>query len=137
MSLVRLLVAGAVGGFASIFTSWLVTGALFHRYQRLTPDTWRPEGPAQYALISLVQVLSGAAVGLLWYVTGGPAHAAASAWVARGLLFGGVLWLATACPYHLVSAVYVRLHRGVTVGLLLDSLAGLLLVGVACAWAAG
>jgi len=136
MSLARVLVAGAVGGFASVFSSWLVTGTVFHRYQRLTPETWRPEGPTQYALSSLLLVLAGVAVGLLFYLTGGPLGGDAHAWVARGLLFGSVVWLAAACPIHLMNAIYVRLHRGVTIGLLLDSLVGLLLIGVACAWAA-
>lgn len=136
MSLMRMLVAGAVGGVASIFTSWLITGTLFHRYQRLTPDTWRPEGPREYGLSSLVQVAAGIAVGLLYYVTGGPTHLEPQAWLARGVLFGAVVWLAAACPIHAMSAIFVRLHRGVVVGLLLDSLAALCLVGLACAWAA-
>jgi hypothetical protein len=46
MPIIRAVVAGAVAGMVSIFTSWLITGVLFHRYQRLTPATWRPEGPA-------------------------------------------------------------------------------------------
>jgi hypothetical protein len=41
-----------------------------------------------------------------------------------------------ACPTHLINAVYVKIHRGVVTGLLLDSLVGLLIVGCACAWAA-
>ena len=136
MSLGRLLIAGGVGGLVSVFTSWLIIGALFHRYQRLTPDTWRPEGPAQYATSSLVQVLAGAAFGLLWYVTGGASAVIQTGWLARGLAFGAVVWLAVACPIHLISAVYVRLHKGHVAGALLDSLVGLLVVGCACAWAA-
>jgi hypothetical protein len=136
MTLMRMLIAGAVGGFASIFTSWLITGTLFHRYQRLTPDTWRPEGSREYALSSLVLLAAGVAFGLLFYVTGGPARIGPQAWLGRGLLFGGTVWLAAACPVHATSAIFVRLHRGVVMGLLLDSLVGLLLVGVACAWAA-
>ena len=74
LTLARLMLAGAIGGFLSIFTSWLITGALFHKYQRLTPDTWRPEGPTQYTLSSVVQMLGGALVGLLYFATGRPAQ---------------------------------------------------------------
>jgi hypothetical protein len=136
MSLMRVVIAGAAGGVLSIFTSWLITGYLFHDYQRRTPETWRAEGPKQYALSSVVQVLAGAAVGLLFFATGGPSHLVARGWVVTGVLFGLLAWLALACPVVVTSAVYVRFHRGVVVGLLLDSLVGVLLVSSACAWAA-
>jgi len=134
MSLVRLLLAGAVGGFVSIFTGWLIIGNLFHRYQRLTPETWRPEGPKQYAMSSIVQVLAGAAVGLLFFVTGGAPSLAQVGWLTRGLVFGSAVWLAVACPIHLVTAIYVKLHKGHVVGALLDSLVGLAITGCACAF---
>ena len=136
MSLLREVIAGAVGGFLSIFTSWLMTGYVFHKYQRLTPETWRPEGPREYATSSVIQVLGGAAVGLLYFATGGASRVGATSWLAGGLLFGGLAWLAVACPSQVVTAVYVKLHRGVVVGGLLDSLLGLFVVGCACAWAA-
>ena len=90
MSLAKIVIAGAAGGVLSIFTSWFITGMLFHKFQRLTPDTWRPEGPAQYALSSVIQVCQGAVVGLLMFVTGGLAAMATSSWLARGMVFGGV-----------------------------------------------
>jgi hypothetical protein len=136
MVLARIMIAGVVGGVISIFTSWLITGYLFHEYQRHTPETWRPEGVRQYALSSLVQVLAGAPVGLLYFVTGGPARAAQQGWLMSGGSFGLFAWLGFACPVVLISAVYVRQHAGVTIGLLLDSLVGVLLVSTACAWAA-
>ena len=134
--MVRIVIAGAAGGFVSIFTSWAITGSLFHGFQKLTPETWRPEGPKQYALSSVVQILAGAAVGLLYFATGGVARLGATSWLSSGLLFGSLTWLAAACPVHTINAVYVKLHRGVVAGLLLDSLVGLLIVGCACAWAA-
>ncbi len=136
MSLMRIVMASASGGVLSIFTSWLITAYLFHGYQRLTPETWRPEGPRQYALSSVVQVLGGAAVGLLFFATGGLSHLAVSGWLGTGVVFGLLAWLALVCPVAVTNAVYVRLHRGVVVGLLLDSLVGVLLVSSACAWAA-
>ncbi len=136
MSLMRVVIAGAVGGFLSIFTSWLVTGYLFHGYQRRTPEAWRPEGPKQYATSSIIQVLGGAAVGLLWFATGGAGRLGTTSWLLGGVLFGGLAWLAVACPIHVTTAVYVKVHRGVVAGLLLDSLLALCVVGCACAWGA-
>ena len=136
LTLARLMLAGAIGGFLSIFTSWLITGALFHKYQRLTPATWRPEGPTQYTLSSVVQMLGGTLVGLLYFATGGPARLLTANWLATGLVFGGLLWLAVAAPIHVIFAVYVKLHPRFVVGALLDSLVGLMIVSAACAWAA-
>jgi len=135
MDLIRLVIAGAVGGFLSIFTSWLITGHVFHRFQRLTPETWRPEGPKQYALSTLMQTLEGAAVGVFFYATGGISTAGPGGWLVRGFLFGGLGWLALVCPTILGSAIYVRLHRGVVAGLLLDSLLAVLFMSWGCAWA--
>jgi hypothetical protein len=134
--MLRIVIAGAAGGFVSIFSSWAITGSLCHRFQKLTPETWRPEGPTQYTLSSVIQILAGAAVGFLYFATGGVARLGATSWLASGLLFGFLTWLAVACPVHAINAVYVKLHRGVVTGLLLDSLIGLLIVGCACAWAA-
>jgi hypothetical protein len=136
MSLMRLVIAGAVGGFLSIFTSWLITGNLFHRYQRLTPETWRPEGPKQYGLSSVLQILQGAALGVLFFATGGMSALPGAAWPLRGLVFGALAWLALACPVILGTAIYVKLHRGVVVGLLLDSVVAVQLMSWAAAWAA-
>ncbi len=136
MSLIRIMMVGAGGGVLSIFTSWLITGYLFHGYQRLTPETWRPEGVTQYALSSVVQVFGGAAIGLLFFATGGVSHIAVHGWLGTGVLFGFLAWLALVCPVVVTNAVYVRLHRGVVAGLILDSLVGVLLISTACAWAA-
>ena len=56
------IVPGFIAGIVSIFTSWFWMGLVFHRYQRATPETWRPEGPRNYALSSLVRVLSAIAI---------------------------------------------------------------------------
>ena len=133
-SVARVMAAGAVGGFISIFTSWLFMGALFHSYQRLTPATWRPEGPRQYTLSSVVQILAGAAVGFLFHATGAALHAS-DGWVAAGLMFGTLLWIGVAAPGQLINGIYVNVDRRVIVGGLLDSLVQLLIVGCCCAWA--
>jgi hypothetical protein len=135
MSLARVVVAGAVGGALSIVTSRLVTGVLFHRFQAFTPATWRREGPGQYLASSVLAVAAGAVVGLLFVATGGADGLGLTSWLARGLMFGFLLWLAVAVPSLVGTALYVNLHRGVVVGLLLDSLVGLALVSGACAWA--
>ena len=135
MSLTRLVVAGAVGGGLSVFSSGIITGWLFHRYQSLTPETWRREGPVQYTLSGLLAIFSGAMVGLFYFVTDGVDPIIVTGWAASGLVFGFLLWLAVSLPSIVGSALYINLHRGVVAGLLLDSLVAQLLMGLACGWA--
>jgi hypothetical protein len=130
-----LVLFGALGGVIAIFTSWLITGFLFHRFQAETPGTWRPEGPRQYAAASALDVFAGAAIGLLYWHTGGVHIGGGAGWLFRGALFGVLAWLALALPVILSMATFVYLHRGVVVGLLLDWLAVALLASIACAWA--
>src|ERR1019366_7338447 len=99
----RIVTAGAAGGVISIFTSWFLTGYLFHAFQRLTPETWRAEGPKQYALSSITQVFAGAALGVLYFATGGVSHLGTGGWLVSGVAFGLVAWTALACPVILIN----------------------------------
>ena len=127
----RLIVAGAIGGLTSVMTSWFFMGFAFHKYQKLTPGTWRPEGPLHYALASFFQTFAGAMFGMLYYMTGGLRFGPIDP-IQRGLLFGFLFWLGAALPSTAINAVFVKYHPAVVVGNLLDKLAMLLLIGLAC-----
>ena len=71
MILLRVLVAGAAAGVASVFTSWGITGCAFHRFQRRTPDTWRREGLASYAVSSALNVVACVGIALLFALSPG------------------------------------------------------------------
>lgn len=135
MPLTKILLAGTVAGVAGILTSWLVTGMAFHPYQRLTPATWRTsEGPRQYALASGTTVLAALMIALFFSLTGGVTAFGGAGWVANGLLFGLLCWAALGAPVLCSLALFVNVHRGVVVGLLLDWLLVGLLAGLAAAW---
>ena len=73
-------------------TSWLVTGIVFHPYQRRTPATWpATEGPRQYALAGATTLLAALLIALLFSLTGGLAALAGDSWVLNGVLFLGRL----------------------------------------------
>lgn len=135
MNFTRVVQAGVVAGIVSIFTSWLITGTIFHKYQRLTPDTWRPEGPAQYAMSSALNVVECVGIALLLAWSSAFPGMQAHGWAGRGVLFGLVCWCALLLPATLVQAVYVKLHRGFVAGAALDALVLCLMAGAAGAWA--
>jgi hypothetical protein len=118
---------GAISGLIlSATTSYLITGRLFHPYQKKTAATWRPESWRHHLFAMLLQSMAGAGIGWLFSAAGAPALGFS--------LFelGLAVWMAlVACI--LIQALYVNWHAGFIVGLVLDwtvFIAGVLL---ACA----
>jgi hypothetical protein len=67
MSTLRIaFIPGLIAGVVSVFTSWLWMGVIFHRYQRETPETWRPEGSRSYIAASLLHVLAAIGIACLF-----------------------------------------------------------------------
>jgi hypothetical protein len=134
MNVMSALFGGVVGGVISIFTGYLFMGALFHRFQALTPNTWRPEGTKQYALSSAFIVLGSIGLSLLFALTGGVTAARGAAWWLQGLAFGSLCWVALPLPSLLSMALFVNFHRGFVLGALLDSFVACLVTSVVVAW---
>lgn len=118
---------GAISGLLlSASTSYLITGRLFHPYQKMTAATWRPESWRQHGLAMLLQIIAGAGIGGLFSAVGAPT--VGFALFELGL---GIWLLLVACI--LIQALYVNWHPGFVAGLILDwtvFIAGVLL---ACA----
>jgi hypothetical protein len=122
---------GAIAGLVlSLTTSFLITGRLFHPYQKKTPSTWRAESWRQHLIAMLLQTIAGAGLGGLFAVCGAPPLGI------RLFELGAAVWMVlTACI--LIQALYVNWHLGFVVGLDLDwtvFIAGVLLI---CAWLSG
>jgi len=97
-------VPGLIAGIVSIFTSWFWMGLVFHRYQRATPETWRPEGPRNYALSSLVRVFSAIAISAL-YVLVARFHVGFFAdGMVGALRFAALIWIALSAPVAIEAA---------------------------------
>jgi hypothetical protein len=105
---------GALSGLIlSASTSFLITGRIFHPYQKLTAATWRPESWRQHVCAMLLQTVAGAGIGWLFSAAGAPT--VGFALFELGL---GVWMLLVACI--LIQALYVNWHAGFVVGLVLD-----------------
>jgi hypothetical protein len=128
------LVPGLIAGVASIFTSWLLMGGIFHEYQKETPETWRPEGARSYTLASLLHVFTAIAIAYLFTLIVRFNVAIFASGFLGSVLFAICIWAALALPIILESAVFVRFHRFVVVGRLLDSLTTALLACIITGW---
>ncbi len=131
MSVSKALIVGGLAGIVMVMTTgWLITGYGFHRFQKLTPATWRAESWRQHALAVVWAALGGMAMGALEARVGG-AHDWRSA-----VGFAVVAWAALAAPVIATLATYVNLHRAVVFGLLLEWLVFAVGVSLACSrWA--
>ena len=67
MSTLRIaFIPGVIAGVISVLTSWFWMGVIFHRYQRETPETWRPEGSRSYIAASLLHILAAIGIACLF-----------------------------------------------------------------------
>jgi len=122
---------GAISGLVlSATTSFLITGRLFHSYQKKTAATWRPESWRHHLFAMLLQSMAGAGIGWLFSAAGAPALGFAL--FELGL---GVWIVLVACI--LIQALYVNWHAGFVVGLVLDWTVFIAGVVLACAYFSG
>ena len=131
MNTLRIALApGLIAGVLSVFTSWLWMGVIFHPYQRETPGTWRPEGPRSYIGASLLHVFAAIGIACLFTLMV-RFNVAVFAIGFRGVLYFAVcIWGVLALPILLESALFIRLHRLVVLGQLLDWLSTSLLASI-------
>jgi hypothetical protein len=125
---------GLIAGVISIFTSWFWMGVIFHRYQRETPETWRPEGPRNYIGASLLHVLAAIGIACLFTLMVRFKVAFFAIGFHGSLCFALCIWGVLALPILLESALFIRLHRFVVLGQLLDWLTTSLLASSVTRW---
>jgi hypothetical protein len=127
-------VPGLMAGVISIFTSWLWMGVIFHKYQRETPETWRPEGGRSYLGASLLHLLAAIGIACLFTLMVRFDVFVFTPGFRRSIYFAICVWGALALPILIESALFIRLHRLVVLGQLLDWLTTSLLASVLTGW---
>lgn len=114
------IVPGMIAGAASILTGWFWMGVVFHRYQRATPETWRPESARNHILSSVVRVFSASAISFLYVLIVRFHVSLFTDGIGGALRFAAVIWIALAAPVAIEAAIYVRIHSMVVVGQVVD-----------------
>ena len=107
---------------------------VFHRFQKETPDTWRPEGTSSYILASLLHLLSAFGVACLFTLIVRFNVASFASGIHGGICFALGVWAAIALPIIVEAAVFVRLHPLVVLGQLLDWLTLLVVTCATTSW---
>lgn len=96
-------------------------GFVFHRFQRLTPNTWRPENSRSYMLSSIVTFLSCIAIATVFLLVARMGGVFAGG-VPSALRFAAVVWMAWSAPLIVNAAVFINLHPWFVVGQVVNAL---------------
>jgi hypothetical protein len=91
--------AGVVCAVISAGVGTAINAGLFHKFQKLTPQTWRPESGGLYARGLLSRLVLGVGYPMLFAYTGMPQMLALDLGVSPwhvGLRFGVLCWAALA-----------------------------------------
>jgi hypothetical protein len=59
MSVIHFILSAVCIGIANTAIEWLFIGFLFHKFQALTPQTWRTENYSSYTYSTLLSLLFG------------------------------------------------------------------------------
>jgi len=125
---------GAIAGILAIFTSWFWMGFVFHRFQRLTPNTWRPENNRSYMLSSAVTFLSCIAIATVFLLVARMGGVFAGG-LTGALRFAAVVWMAWSAPLVLDAAIFINLHPWFVVGQVVNALTNSVLAcSIAACW---
>ena len=127
------LVPGLISGIFSVFASWIWMGFVFHSYQRATPETWRPEGPRNYILSSILRLLSTIAIAVIYVLIARFQVAFFSPGIAGAFRFAAAIWIALVAPVVVEAAIYIRIHSMVVLGQVIDWLTTTILACVVTA----
>jgi hypothetical protein len=112
------------------FIQWFLIGFLFHKYQALTPATWRKENSRSYAasmILSLFFSCMFVVIFYLWKIKYGDMH------FLDGVKFGAIFWLAFSVTAEIGNAIYVNYSWLFVVGKCLSSLVEYIVAG-SIAW---
>ena len=127
------LAPGALAGILAIFTGWFWMGLVFHRFQRLTPNTWRPENNRSYLLSSTITFLSCIAIATVFLLVARMGGVFASG-LPAALRFAAVVWMAWSAPLILNAAIFINLHPWFVVGQVVNALTNSVLACSITAW---
>lgn len=127
------LVPGAIAGVLAVLGAWFWIGVVFHRYQKLTPNTWRPENNRSYGLSSAITFLSCIAIATLFLLVARTGGVFAGG-LPGALRFAAVCWMALTAPVIVNAAVFINLHPWFVVAQVVDALTTSMLACGITAW---
>jgi hypothetical protein len=127
----KIILAAIVITVAVTTVQWFFVGFLFHKYQAITPGTWRKENYKSYAWSTVLVFVFAwlfAWVFSIWKSKSGEMH------LTDGLEFGVICCLVFIIPAELTSAIYVNYSRNFVLGKCISSVVEYAVAGGIAFW---
>jgi hypothetical protein len=123
----KFLLAVIVITIAITFIQWFFIGFLFHKYQALTPNTWRKENIRSYAASMVLSLFFAFMFSTIIYLC---KNKYGDLYLLDGIKFGAICWLTFYIPYEIGAAFYVNYSRMFVLGACLSSLVEYIVAGI-------
>ncbi len=119
MSTIHYILSTVSIGFANTFIDWFFIGFLFHKFQALTPQTWRPENYSSYTYSTLLSFLFGGLFTLFYLKIGSHYALPGNLWSQTQL---GLLCFACFSFISIVNnSIYINYDKRFVAGTLIAS----------------
>jgi hypothetical protein len=128
MSYLHFIFSAISIGFANTVIEWFFIGFLFHKYQGLTPQTWRPEQYSSYTYSTLLSFLFGALFTLFYVTVGVKFVAKGSIW--SNCELGLICFASFTLISELGNSIYINYDRMFLAGKLLAFCVNFMLAAV-------
>jgi hypothetical protein len=119
MSATHFILSAICIGFANTCIEWLFIGFLFHKFQALTPQTWRPESNSSYMYSTVLSFLFGALFTLFYLKIGWHYVLPGNLW--SHLKLGLICFACFSFVSGINNAVYINYDKKFVVGTLIAS----------------
>lgn len=119
MTTIHFILSAVCIGIATTTIEWFIIGFLFHRYQALTPQTWRPESYTSYTYSTLLSLVFGVLFTVFYLKIG--SHYVLPANVISNCKLGLICFACFSLISELGSAIYVNYDKMFVAGKLIAS----------------
>ena len=119
MSATHFILSAICIGIANTCIEWFIIGFLFHKYQALTPNTWKPESNRSYMYSTLLSFLFGALFTLFYLKIG--VHYVLYGNIWSHIKLGLICFACFSLISGINSAIYVNFDKKFVAGTLIAS----------------
>ncbi len=119
MSAIHFVLSAICIGVANTVIEWFFYGFAFHKYQALTPQTWRPENYSSYTYSTILSFLFGTLF-TLFYVKIGAKYVLPSN-ILSDCKLALICFACFSVITELNNAIYINYNRMFVVGKLISS----------------
>jgi|GEM_PF-1035571 len=119
MSVTHFVISAICIGVANTCIEWFFIGFLFHKYQALTPNTWKPESNKSYMYSTLLSFLFGAMFTFFYWKIG--AHYVIYGNIWSHIKLGLICFACFSLFQGINGAIYVNYDKKFVLGTLISS----------------